>query len=211
MKSLKAKYFLIYYAIFLLLGAIILLSFDKTQIHIFINKHYSHIADIFFKYITNLGNSIALLILIIILLFVRYKYAFAAFMSGIFTGIIVQSLKRIFFSGTPRPVLFFQNKNIHLHLIAGVKMAMINSFPSGHSTTAFVIFLTLSLIIENFYWQTLFFIFALLVAFSRVYLSQHFFLDIYAGSIIGVSITIIIFEYVNKLKNSKLDEKISLK
>ena len=34
---------------------------------------------------------------------------------------------------------------------------------------------------------------ACLVAFSRVYLSQHFLIDIFAGSMIGVSVTLTLY------------------
>ena len=46
---------------------------------------------------------------------------------------------------------------------------------------------------------------AILVGYSRIYLSQHFFEDVYAGSIIGVVITIIVYFSINKINKSGLE------
>jgi membrane-associated phospholipid phosphatase len=72
------------------------------------------------------------------------------------------------------------------------------SFPSGHATSAFAIFLAVALISGNRYVKVLCFIFACLVAFSRVYLSQHFLIDIIAGSMIGCIGTLAVYELFYK-------------
>jgi membrane-associated phospholipid phosphatase len=59
------------------------------------------------------------------------------------------------------------------------------SFPSGHATSAFALFLCLAFLSANRYIKLISFMSACFIAFSRVYLSQHFLIDIYFGSIIG--------------------------
>lgn len=80
------------------------------------------------------------------------------------------------------------------HHIEGVIMHNQLSFPSGHTAGAFAFFLLLSLLIPvRFkFWAVVFFLIALMVGISRIYLGQHFFKDIYAGSILGTFIPILI-------------------
>ncbi|HWY36960.1 MAG TPA: phosphatase PAP2 family protein, partial [Bacteroidia bacterium] len=61
-----------------------------------------------------------------------------------------------------------------------------HSFPSGHATAAFALFFCLAFFAGKSSSKALYFLLALTVAFSRVYLSQHFFEDITAGSFIAV-------------------------
>jgi membrane-associated phospholipid phosphatase len=71
---------------------------------------------------------------------------------------------------------------------------MERSFPSGHTCTAFCLFCFLAFILTPRYkWLGLvFFILAMAVGYSRIYLAAHFFLDVYVGSIIGVIFTILV-------------------
>jgi membrane-associated phospholipid phosphatase len=82
-------------------------------------------------------------------------------------------------------------------MIEGVQLHSNNSFPSGHATTAFSIFCLLSILYVDRRYGVLFFILALMASYSRIYIGQHFFADIYAGSIIGVGTTLIIFYFLD--------------
>jgi undecaprenyl-diphosphatase len=48
----------------------------------------------------------------------------------------------------------------------------------------------------------LFFMLALLVCYSRIYLAAHFFGDTYAGSLIGGFLTLLIFNVLNHYKST---------
>jgi membrane-associated phospholipid phosphatase len=85
------------------------------------------------------------------------------------------------------------------HQVPGVELHLLHSFPSGHATTAFALFFLLALINQNKGLQIFFLIAALIAAFSRVYLSQHFLSDVLAGSAIGMFSASIIFLLMNKL------------
>lgn len=47
------------------------------------------------------------------------------------------------------------------------------------------------------------FVLALLAAYSRIYLSQHFFADVYAGSLIGVLTTILVYYWLTTFFNKQ--------
>jgi len=92
-----------------------------------------------------------------------------------------------------------------LHFVEGVKLHALQSFPSGHATTAFNLFFMLSILVKNSWLKLAFFVIALVVGFSRVYLSQHFFIDVVAGSIFGVVSIFIAHYYFSKSQKSWLD------
>ncbi len=87
-----------------------------------------------------------------------------------------------------RPELVFQQQHLPLTLVQNLseEQHIHHSFPSGHATAAFALFFCLGFLAEKKINEVIFFLLALTVAFSRVYLSQHFFEDITAGSFIAV-------------------------
>ena len=120
--------------------------------------------------------------------------------SVFFATIIVQLFKRVLYAGEPRPKLFF--KGIYeLYFVPGESVHQINSFPSGHTATAFGLFFMAALIASNNSLKLLYFVAALLVALSRIYLSQHFLVDIYFGSLIGVVCTGLMYYFGMKWQN----------
>ncbi len=186
----KNKWFLIPFLVFFAIGMGLIFIYTKAELHLMLNQIHSLPTDIFFKYITYLGLGITLSIVVVILLFLKYKNAISLAISGVITLIIVQGLKRLVFSGVSRPVRYFSDNfpDIKLHIARGVEPAQMFSFPSGHSTSAFVLFFFLTLISKNKYLKFIFFTIAFLTAYSRVYLSWHFTEDIIAGSLLGIII-----------------------
>lgn len=207
MKStfVKNKAFLLPYFLFILFGGFLIFIKSKAAIHLFINDFHFAFLDTIFPFITLLGDGVTLIIIAVLFLFIRYRFAIILFSSYLFSALITQSLKHFVFSELVRPKKFFEG--IHqLYFVSGVEVHSFNSFPSGHATTAFAMFFCLSLISESNLLKFVLFIIALIVGFSRVYLSQHFFNDIYVGSLIGVVVSFFTFHFienssfVNKLK-----------
>ena len=64
-----------------------------------------------------------------------------------------------------------------------------NSFPSGHSVSAFCAAVVITFVTKEKYWGTFMLIIAALVAYSRMYLSEHFLIDVTAGSALGIFVT----------------------
>jgi len=127
--------------------------------------------------------------------------------SVLLTTIVVQSFKNIIFSNIVRPAKLFSGI-YDLHLVQGVEMHHYGSFPSGHTASAFGIFFMATLIEKNNRLKFLFFVIALITAYSRVYLSQHFLLDIYFGSLISIIFTFFMFYWGMKWKNDKLNNSL---
>ena len=175
---------------FLLSILFLLIYFGKEESHLMINNFHSDISDFVFKYITYLGDGVLFAILIFVFLFVRLKWSLLLFFSAIFTLLTVFISKKYLFHGFPRPFKYFEGTKV-LHLVDGVEMYTMNTFPSGHTITAFAIFTILIFVVKNKVLQNLFVHMAILIAFSRVYLSQHFMIDVFFGAIIGVCIAVL--------------------
>ena len=75
---------------------------------------------------------------------------------------------------------------IVLWLVKGVTLHSIHCFPSGHTATAFTFVLLIALTVKRLDVLILSFIVALLIAYSRIYLGQHFPLDIGGGIIVSI-------------------------
>jgi membrane-associated phospholipid phosphatase len=128
-------------------------------------------------------------------------------LSSTIASLSAQLLKRTIFHDSPRPKRFFEG--IHdLYFVPGIDNHMNFSFPSGHATSAFALYFSMALIITNKRLKLFLFIIALLAAYSRVYLSQHFFEDIYAGSIIGVITAFFIYITIQNIQSPKLDKSV---
>jgi membrane-associated phospholipid phosphatase len=186
------KHFLLPYLVFLLAGGIALLLNEKGKLHLFFNQFHHPAADTFFAFVTYLGDGYIVLIIAILSLFIKYRYAILIGGANIISACITQFLKQFVFSDVARPYKFFQNVH-EIYLVPGVRMHSSFSFPSGHTTAAFTLYLCLALITPNKLLKGSLFLLSLIVAFSRVYLSQHFFNDIYAGSLIGVTVSLVMF------------------
>ena len=142
----------------------------------------------FFKYGTHLGDGIFAAIIVALGFIYRIRFGVIGLLGLLSSSIITQFLKRQVFDDQLRPSKVFEQM-ADLHFIDGVNLHSNFSFPSGHSTAAFSTFFFLALIARKPILQVMLFSVGLLVAFSRVYISQHFFEDIYVGGIIGASFT----------------------
>lgn len=160
------------------------LKFPKGELHLAINQCHFQQADLFFRILTHLGDGAVIVALCLIIGFCSVRNALMLLATYTFSGLFVQLLKKAVFSDILRPVGFFGPSH-QLHLVEGVTNFMHQSFPSGHSTTAFAFFFGLSLLSDRWTVKLTCFVCAALVAFSRVYLSQHFLQDITAGAWIG--------------------------
>jgi membrane-associated phospholipid phosphatase len=196
--------FLLPYAVFLFAGMILMLLSTKSSIHLHFNAFHNSFLDPFCTLVTNLGEGPIVTLVFIILLTVKYRFALVVGLSNIVSALITQGLKHTLFSDVVRPKKFFEG--IHdLYFVPGVENWEYNSFPSGHTTCAFALYFALALITENRFYKLLLFFIALIVGYSRIYLSQHFFEDVYAGSIVGVSTTFIIYQLIQRKKRPSLE------
>jgi membrane-associated phospholipid phosphatase len=201
------RWFLIPTLVFLLIAIILMFSYSKTELHILSNEANSPFLDYFFKYTTHLGDGKMIAVLFIVLLFVKYRFAFAFLAGSLSASVVVNLAKRFILHENYRPSKYFEIfETYQLHLVEGVKIHSINSFPSGHTATAFNVFFTLALLTKNNGLKFLFFVLAVLIAYSRVYLSQHFLIDITASSVIGILFILIFWVWFDKFHSNWLDK-----
>jgi membrane-associated phospholipid phosphatase len=179
------KIYLLLYLLFLIVGSSLFIALGKRDSFIFLNSFHTELLNQFFIYYTNVGDGLfSVFIGIVAIIFFRNKpYGLSILFSYAFSGISAQLIKRLVDS--PRPKLYFANGGYD-HFIEGVKLYSQNSFPSGHTATAFAMFTVIALFVSNKNYQWPLLIFAIGVGYSRVYLGQHFLLDVLAGSFIGV-------------------------
>lgn len=185
------------YVLALLWSLSLILNYQKEIVHIYLNHLVGEPStDTFFFYLTWLGDgAVAPFLLLLILVYNVRKglYCTASFLSASLLSI---ALKLLFFDEINRPFFVFQWPYPYpLTYVEGVDKHIHNSFPSGHATQAFAIFMCLAFTSKNQAVKLLFFIVAAFTAFSRVYLSQHWLNDITAGSVVGVFFSIV-FYYV---------------
>lgn len=199
--------FLLPYFCFLLGGSMLIIANTKASTHLEFNALHSAFFDTFFKYATNLGNGYMVVLVGIILLTVSFRTTLIVGLSNIISGGITQLLKHTLFEDVVRPKKFFEG--VHdIYLVPGVDNHLYNSFPSGHTTCAFSLYFALALIVKDKFLKFAFFLVALLAGYSRIYLSQHFFEDVYVGSIIGVTVSGVLFYYLNGVDNTRLDNSL---
>ncbi|MCX6312479.1 MAG: phosphatase PAP2 family protein [Bacteroidetes bacterium] len=185
-------FFLIPQGIFLVSAGIVLAIFSKSDIHLAINKQHSSFGDAIMPWVTWGGEGLTITVLVLLMFAWNRKFALLTGISCLFASGITQLLKNTFFSGEPRPKLFFSTPS-PLHFVPGVENFLYDSFPSGHTTVAFAFYFCLVFAVKNNLLKLSLFVIALLVGYSRIYMSQHFLGDVFAGSIIGTTSTLLIF------------------
>lgn len=194
----QTRTFLLPYAVLLVLLGTVLLATPKHLAFFWVNGHNTPFFDQFFRPFTNVGDGLFYVLVTLGLLFVRFRWAFVSFVCFAVTSLAAQIGKQLIFTGHPRPFRYFaENPGLPpLHVVEGVVMGTLKSFPSGHSTSAFSVFLLLTLLVKDKRWGYVFVALAALTAYSRVYLAQHFVEDVYAGSALGTGLTLAVLAWL---------------
>lgn len=186
-------YYFLLFAIFLCIGGYLLFTVPKGGVLRLFNEQYTPLWNHFFFYITLLGTGIPTLLIVIGLLFHRMGDAVLLFVSTALAGLTTQLCKRFLFDDVMRPKAFLENIFADLNKVEGIYINAFHSFPSGHTTLAFATFCSLSLLVANKWWGAVFFLLALATGLSRIYLLQHFFIDVYGGAIVGTFVPLMVF------------------
>ncbi len=186
------------YFSFCLVLCILSLVIPKGEDVLFINGYNSPFLDQFFATITHLGAGHLLILILIASFFIRFQLSLLTVSVWVSHGIICSILKRVLFRHLDRPKQLIDNQL--LHFIPNVDVHAHFSFPSGHTATIFCICFLLSLWIKNRIATVLLLIIALVVGYSRIYLLQHFLMDVAAGATIGVVCTYLFWIYFHKAR-----------
>lgn len=175
----------------------------NTQAFLIINQYHHTFFDHFFKYVTHLDDGLVWLVLAIVSFFYYRKKLPIVFVNFVISSLLAQTLKRLFFSSALRPIHLVQ-EGFQVHLVEGVKIYTHNSFPSGHTTSAFALAFTLLVLVKkkNAY-KFLFVFLAFIVGLSRVYFAQHYPIDAIFSAFLGVASTYLSIYTLSLYKKGK--------
>ena len=199
-KNLTTYHWLLWGFLYLL-GILFLAIFQNSNFSIIVNAFHNNFLDQFFKYITFLGDGRFVFLIALIYLFANKKYGISILISLIINTILIQVLKRVVFSNRFRPSFYFKNliEDGSWNMIDGVELYEKFSFPSGHTASIFCLCMSICIFMKKKYFPLLLVLLAYIVGFSRIYLSQHFLIDVLAGGLIGSLIPILTFKYIEPL------------
>ncbi|GAB3810050.1 hypothetical protein GCM10028819_53020 [Spirosoma humi] len=195
----KNRFYFLPYAFVLVVFGVLQVVYSQAQLMQWVNSRNSSLADLIFPYITYVGDGaffIAVCLLLIAL--INWRVGLMAFASFALSSLVSEFLKKVVFNGSPRPLKYFEHSTFQYHLIEGLDIHSYNSFPSGHTTTAFAMFGLLAFLDQKKSRGWIWLLLGLLAGYSRVYLFQHFVEDVYAGSLVGILSSIVIYALMSR-------------
>ena len=173
-----------------LFAAIIITGFSiilgKENLFLLLNTDLGKFGDIFFDYATYLGDGIIWVVFVLFFMWKDKNQLLLIVLSIIISTIIVHFIKGTIFINQPRPLEALPHLKNIIHTIPNITIHLVGSFPSGHTSQAFTMFLLLCLIYNNKCWLIVGLFLALLVGYSRVYQAQHFPIDVAGGIIVAI-------------------------
>ena len=179
------KAFLGIFFIFEVIGWLGVSSFTRLDQLQLINGNHSVAADLVFQALTSIAEVVLPILFLIYLFRFRKEYALPYVYSYAFSTALIQGLKHFVFAESLRPLAYFANSGVKWHIIPGLLISEYNSMPSGHTGAAFFMFFWIAVLLRRFSWGLVAGFLAVGVAYSRVYLFQHFPVDTLVGAAIG--------------------------
>lgn len=172
-----------------LLGAVLLIGasayFSRNTVFLFFNNDGGAIADQFFKWATWGAEGWVWIPYFIVVFGWFKKNAKFILMNFLLSTIITQIPKNFIWEAVSRPIASGIPVG-EIHTVPGVVMHSWNSFPSGHTATAFTLFLLTTYLFPTKWVFGIGMIYAIICAYSRVYLGQHFPMDLGGGMLVAI-------------------------
>jgi len=157
----------------------------RIPLFLLLNKDFGTIADDVLLGFTYLAEGwMWIPYLIIVGWFLKKDKAIIIYCFVIST-LLTQIPKLVLLPNITRPIASGIDPNL-IHKVEGVAMHQLSSFPSGHTATAFTIFLLTIYLFDHKKMVLMGLIYAMLCAYSRVYLGQHFPLDLGGGILVAI-------------------------
>lgn len=193
--------FFIVYFIALIIGVIAMVYTEKGGVIMLLNGQRTPLLDQVFIFLS-LAVEVPIFIgLAFLFLFKNYRASLQIGAAGLLTLITTTTLKALF--AHPRPMQYFQeiDKIDLIQLIPTSPPYLgLTSFPSGHTTAAFAMMLSMALIFDKKWVTVTCALMAVGTAISRIYLVNHFVEDVLAGSLLGIGLAMIIHASLEYLK-----------
>lgn len=172
---------------------------------------HNRLFDFFFSFFSLAGVSVFIWIIILILAIIfeetkhpgisrrDKKFIIIFTLSFLITGFLVNIILKNLIA-RPRP--FFQKKlispNLNKSQLISTYCPTDFSFPSAHASASFAAATVLSAFDKKRKW--FYYITAVLISYSRIYLGCHFFTDVLSGGLIGYFISKIIVQLQTSVK-----------
>ena len=210
MKELIQKNTYYYITCLFLFVCISALLFFQSKIEVthWVNMRHSFWLDKIILAVDKIGTlSFAIIVLAFLWIFKGGKIAFYGLICFVSVSLLTIFLKFIIFPGTPRPTVLLEDI-LPLRLVEGVIQLKTESFPSGHTSSAFAIATFFALVLPHKRLHVLFALLAAAVGYARIYLSQHFITDVYTGMCIGIILTTLIYYLLtDNIRSNSLKDK----
>ena len=195
-----------------------LLYIPQGELHLLLCDRHTPARDIFYRYYTQVAEWFPYIVCVILLLFNRIGDGVFASAAMILSALTTQLFKNII--NAPRPIKWFELNmpDVQLPLTPGVEVHSWFSFPSGHTTSFFALAFVVSILFSretstsslsstnrsySYRFQVGLFCLAALGGYSRIYLSQHFARDVFAGILVGVIVTAVCYAVFSRYEDKK--------
>ncbi len=200
---IKHKIIFLLFVLFSVVGGISLLLIHKgNEVFFFSSLHSSLLNQIFIN-ITQIAETPGVIIFLILVALLNYRYLPVFLVNLIVLALVVTFLKHLVFANAMRPSILLADKGA-LNFVPGVEIMHNFSFPSGHTAAAFAMCFLFALLFKNTWLSFAMFTIATLVGISRLYLLQHFYEDVYAGAIVGMLISFVVYYGNEKWKIKRI-------
>jgi membrane-associated phospholipid phosphatase len=169
--------------------ASVLISFSailgRISVFLFFHHDLGSIADQAFKIATLLAEGWMWIPYLLLVGWYFKKDRPMIFLAFLYSTLLTQIPKLLIWPNITRPIASGIDPQL-IHRVSGVDIHTLSSFPSGHTATAFTIFILTSYFFKNNWALLIGFFYALCAAYSRVYLAQHFPLDTAGGMLVAI-------------------------
>jgi undecaprenyl-diphosphatase len=168
-----------------------------TQLFLWLNAFHAPWADTLMAWVTSRDAWIPFYVLLLGWLVWQYKrQSISMILAMIITILIADQFTSSFlkpFVQRLRPcyVAYLEGK---VHTVVGCGGTY--GFASSHAANSFGLAMILCLLLPNFKYKNVFFVWAALVSYSRIYVGVHYPLDIVCGALIGIGAAFISLKLV---------------
>lgn len=129
---------------------------------------------------------------------------FAVLIGTLLTNLVMKPL-----FARPRPYVYYADNPLFMkwYEFAGAHIESDKSFPSGHTTAAFELGVSIFLVLRNKKFSWIFPVFSALVGLSRIYLMVHYVTDVLGGVLVGTFAGIMGFVIMNAIMKKTANTK----
>ena len=185
-------------AALLFMGSLLL---GREKLFLTLNADLGVLADYFFSFFTNLAEGWMWIPYLLVLVGWLKKDLVFILLNFLTSTLLTQLPKNYIWPNVNRPIASGIPVT-KIHTVSGVEVHTYNSFPSGHTATAFILYFLTVYFFPNKKALWIGAGYAILCGYSRIYLGQHFPIDIAGGiitAILSFQLSIWIRKKINNL------------